>query len=356
MAPLPARDAPGAGASTTSGRSSRCPTGSPSGSGCTTSTCCPPPRRTGGSATSDRTCSAPRGTRTRRAATTEILRRLQADPDRELGAALLDQRVACGVGNLYKAEICFLLRVSPWTRVGDLSETQARDAVAWSRKLLLRNAWRPEQSTTGDLGEGAQHWVFERGGRACRRCRDVVTMAGQDDGTRRRPRTASPTSARPASPARTPSCPRGGVGGRSSRRAGARGTAERARLPCRAVPTTGPTVPASWSGVACRASDVRHAHGQGRAASSGRRMCVTRTVRRAGLSPRRPCASRARRGGLQPRDDRRAPSRSLFVRGGPSVGTGGRRELSSAAAARTAGSGQARAAPAGSARPRAAPG
>jgi endonuclease-8 len=111
----------------------------------------------------------------------EVERLLRAEPDRELGAALLDQRVACGVGNLYKAEICFLLRVSPWTRVGELSDQQVRDAVAWSRKLLLRNAWRPEQSTTGDLGEGAQHWVFERGGRGCRRCRDVVRTAGQDD-------------------------------------------------------------------------------------------------------------------------------------------------------------------------------
>ena len=73
------------------------------------------------------------------------------------------------------------MRVSPWMRVGDLSDAQVHDAVAWSRKLLLRNAWRPEQSTTGDLGEGAQHWVFERGGRGCRRCRDVVRTAGQSE-------------------------------------------------------------------------------------------------------------------------------------------------------------------------------
>jgi endonuclease-8 len=71
--------------------------------------------------------------------------------------------------------------VSRWTRVGDVSDAQIHDAVAWSRKLLLRNAWRPEQSTTGDLGEGAQHWVFERGGRGCRRCRDVVRTAGQNE-------------------------------------------------------------------------------------------------------------------------------------------------------------------------------
>ncbi len=112
----------------------------------------------------------------------EVERRMRAAPDRELGAALLDQRVACGVGNLYKAEVCFLLGVSPWTRVGDLSDAQVRTAVTLSRTLLERNAWRPEQSTTGDLGDGAQHWVFERRGRGCRRCRDVVRTAGQDDG------------------------------------------------------------------------------------------------------------------------------------------------------------------------------
>ncbi len=112
-------------------------------------------------------------------AAAEIARRLRADPAREVGAALLDQRVACGVGNLYKAEICFLVGISPWTTVGDLSDQQVHDAVAWARKLLERNAWRPEQSTTGDLGGNAQHWVFERGGRGCRRCRDVVRTAGQ---------------------------------------------------------------------------------------------------------------------------------------------------------------------------------
>ena len=38
--------------------------------------------------------------------------------------------------------------------------------IALARKLLLRNADRPEQSTTGELGRGRQHWVFERGGSA----------------------------------------------------------------------------------------------------------------------------------------------------------------------------------------------
>src|SRR5207248_2606132 len=84
---------------------------------------------------------------------------LAADGGRELGLALLDQRIMAGVGNLYKTEICFLLGVSPWTKVAD---TDAAKAVALARKLLLANAWRHEQSTTGELARGRRNWVYER--------------------------------------------------------------------------------------------------------------------------------------------------------------------------------------------------
>ncbi|GGP48681.1 DNA-formamidopyrimidine glycosylase family protein [Saccharothrix coeruleofusca] len=109
----------------------------------------------------------------------EAVRRLTADPDRELGLALLDQRVVAGVGNLYKAEVCFLLRVSPWSPV---SAVDPREAVRLSRKLLLANAWRPEQSTTGVLARGRQHWVFERTGKPCLRCGTRVRVGGQGEG------------------------------------------------------------------------------------------------------------------------------------------------------------------------------
>ncbi|MEU5692497.1 DNA-formamidopyrimidine glycosylase family protein [Actinosynnema sp. NPDC020468] len=114
----------------------------------------------------------------------EAVRRLVADPERELGLALLDQRVLAGVGNLYKAEVCFLLKVSPWSPV---AAVDAREAVRLARKLLLANAWRPEQSTTGSLARGRQHWVFERGGRPCLRCGTKVRTAGQGTGVRERP-------------------------------------------------------------------------------------------------------------------------------------------------------------------------
>ena len=93
---------------------------------------------------------------------------------------LLEQRVMAGVGNLYKTEVCFLLGLSPWTLVRDLPDPAA--AITLSRELLLRNADRPEQSTTGEMGRGRQHWVFERSGQRCRRCGTRIRTAEQGDG------------------------------------------------------------------------------------------------------------------------------------------------------------------------------
>lgn len=42
-------------------------------------------------------------------------------PDREIGDALLDQRIACGVGNVWKSETLFAERVDPFTAVGALT-------------------------------------------------------------------------------------------------------------------------------------------------------------------------------------------------------------------------------------------
>jgi endonuclease-8 len=100
--------------------------------------------------------------------------RLAQRPDRELGLALLDQTVMAGVGNLYRAEICFLLGASPWTPV---AEVDPLAAVELAHRLLARNAWRPQQSTTGELHGGAQTWVYGRTGRACLRCGTAIRSA-----------------------------------------------------------------------------------------------------------------------------------------------------------------------------------
>ncbi|HWD02968.1 MAG TPA: DNA-formamidopyrimidine glycosylase family protein [Amycolatopsis sp.] len=109
---------------------------------------------------------------------------LAAHPDRELGDALLDQRLMAGVGNLYKVEICFLLKISPWTRMSEVDTTKV---VALARKLLLANAWRHEQVTTGDPRRGRRNWVYERTRQGCFRCGGRVEVHEQGDGPYRRP-------------------------------------------------------------------------------------------------------------------------------------------------------------------------
>ncbi|GAB3274946.1 DNA-formamidopyrimidine glycosylase family protein [Parasphingorhabdus pacifica] len=108
----------------------------------------------------------------------EAVRRLGSDPDREIGLALLDQTAMAGVGNLYKTEVCFLLGCSPRTPVGRVDLTEA---VRRCRELLLRNAWHPEQTTTGNPRASARHWVYER--RLCLRCAGPVErgVQGPDD-------------------------------------------------------------------------------------------------------------------------------------------------------------------------------
>jgi endonuclease-8 len=107
----------------------------------------------------------------------EAERRLRAEPDREIGLALLDQRNLAGLGNLYRCEVLFLRGLTPWVRVADVPDLSA--VVGTSRRLLLANRDRWEQSTTGSLRYGELHWVFQRSGRPCRRCGTRVLSAEQ---------------------------------------------------------------------------------------------------------------------------------------------------------------------------------
>jgi endonuclease-8 len=106
----------------------------------------------------------------------EAARRLGADPQRPIGDALLDQRVLAGVGNLYKNEALFLVGVSPWTPAGRVDLPKV---VAATHRLMRANRDHPEQSTTGSLRRGEQHWLYGRGGRPCRRCGTPIRVAEQ---------------------------------------------------------------------------------------------------------------------------------------------------------------------------------
>ncbi len=91
--------------------------------------------------------------------------------------ALLDQRNLAGLGNLYRTEVLFLRGLTPWVRVADVPDLAG--LVERGRTLMLANRERWEQSTTGSLRRGEDHWVFERAGKPCRRCGSRVLSAEQ---------------------------------------------------------------------------------------------------------------------------------------------------------------------------------
>ena len=53
--------------------------------------------------------------------------------------ALMNQRLMAGVGNVFKSEILFIRRVSPFARVDELSEETLRGLIEESHKLLRLN-------------------------------------------------------------------------------------------------------------------------------------------------------------------------------------------------------------------------
>lgn len=102
---------------------------------------------------------------------------LARDADRPIGAALLDQSVMAGVGNIYRSELCFLRGRHPATPV-----SEAGDPLRWAllaRRLLEFNKDRVTRVTTGDRRDPL--WVYGRGGRPCRRCGSTVADGSMGD-------------------------------------------------------------------------------------------------------------------------------------------------------------------------------
>jgi endonuclease-8 len=98
----------------------------------------------------------------------EALRRIEAQPERAIGLALLDQRNLAGVGNVYRNELCFLRGVLPTRPVAEVPDLPRM--VDLAKRTLEANKNRVERTLTGDTRPGKQDWVYGRAGKPCRRC------------------------------------------------------------------------------------------------------------------------------------------------------------------------------------------
>jgi endonuclease-8 len=109
----------------------------------------------------------------------ERLRTL-VDPHAEIGVVLLDQRVACGIGNVYKSEVCHAVGVHPFTAVGSLGDDVVRSLYRTASVLLTANLTTTRRTTVTDTGaRGGGLAVYGRAGRPCRTCATPVRSARQ---------------------------------------------------------------------------------------------------------------------------------------------------------------------------------
>jgi endonuclease-8 len=91
--------------------------------------------------------------------------RALADPSTTVGELLLDQRVAAGIGNVYKSDTLFLERLDPRTPVSELSSARLAAVYTRAHRLLRSNLGSGPRRT---VPEGLA--VYGRAGKPCRRC------------------------------------------------------------------------------------------------------------------------------------------------------------------------------------------
>jgi endonuclease-8 len=106
-----------------------------------------------------------------------FLRRLRADdPTRPIGDALLNQDTVAGIGNLWKAETCFALGVSPWRAVAEVTDEEALALVGFAREHMRR-------AVDGDF-KARPREVYRRSGRPCPRCGTPIRRRSQGENSR----------------------------------------------------------------------------------------------------------------------------------------------------------------------------
>lgn len=96
-----------------------------------------------------------------------------ADPATSIGQVLLDQRIACGMGNVYRSEVCFLHGLDPRTPLAQVDEPVRDALLATGARLLRQNLHLPARTTVAQAPAGTLY-VYGRAGAPCRRCGTAI--------------------------------------------------------------------------------------------------------------------------------------------------------------------------------------
>jgi endonuclease VIII len=95
-------------------------------------------------------------------------------PGREVGDALLDQRLVAGIGNMWKAEALWRAEISPWRPLGEVTDEELHRVLDEAARMMRGSV---------DGVRGARS-VYRKAGRPCPRCGEAIRSRGQGDGNR----------------------------------------------------------------------------------------------------------------------------------------------------------------------------
>jgi endonuclease VIII len=108
----------------------------------------------------------------------EALMRLREHPDSTIAEALMLQSIVAGIGNVYKSEVLFIEKVSPFLRVNELDDATLERLLKRARELMRRNLKGPRRTTFGTFA-GQNYFVYERSGQHCLKCDAKIGMRRQ---------------------------------------------------------------------------------------------------------------------------------------------------------------------------------
>jgi endonuclease-8 len=111
----------------------------------------------------------------------EVIRRARSSEAPTLGELLLEQRICAGIGNIYKCESLWALRLDAWMRPAELDDERLRRLYVTARDMMRRNLVTRGKSRDPYETQVARqrHAVHGRGGRPCPRCGTPIQIRAQ---------------------------------------------------------------------------------------------------------------------------------------------------------------------------------
>jgi len=97
---------------------------------------------------------------------------------------LLDQRIASGIGNVYKSEVLFLGGLDPRETIGSLGDGKILDLYRRASDLLGRNLSGGPRVTRRAGDAAGPLWVYGRTGQPCLKCDDLIRSSRLGRGQR----------------------------------------------------------------------------------------------------------------------------------------------------------------------------